>query len=420
MIQSTNGAGGCIALLLAVSTLPVTAQTRVHVVLQEGDTPAGGGGPVVLLNAPRADSSGRVGFSGVLDQGGGRPDPFLWIGSEIAWLASASQPQYGFTNVRRDVAFESRFGAPSFAVIALVAGGFHLVTEHGVILSTGAAAPGQPGYTFDNFVQVELTSSGTLLWTAEARDASNQELESLFASSLRGRILDLVLGSGQTIDGLEIDQESGLTDTFDVSPAGNHHGHLLWVNDIDPYGPVSALYVDGKIRLRSGEQAGGLPPHVVWTRFVDVVIDDRGDYAFHATIGGVFPSTRDTVLGVNGNAIVREGDTVAGVVLSAQGHPRSFALAGDERLVFTWITNSFGPEYMIYTPSWRNVSAAQVVLRAPSAVDTDGDGVADTTVTRFGSPLETTFGAGNEIYTLVELDHGSGIRRDAIIRVDHP
>ncbi len=291
-----------------------TVQTRVEgvplpvtVVLQIGDTPAGGGGAMVDgLNPPFTDGGGRVGFNGALTSG----ERFIWIDGGIVFLDSSV---VGATLTGA----ESTMGisdADGFIYSPSVDGDDSVWSHTGLVLRENVQAPDFPAGTNNTFnSRPTMSPGGAAYWIAGFDDTGG--------TSTLGRMLyttptapagdiTVVLRSDDMVDGLAIARPSGIGFDYQVSDDGTHHIHDLLM-DTGSTADDGAIYVDGALVAREG-QANGTGAN--WDNFDVVSINDAGNYLFSGDDDG--DSSKDEFLAYNGVIGVREGDVVGGIALT--------------------------------------------------------------------------------------------------------
>lgn len=377
--------------------LPVT------VVLEAGDTPAGGGGAMVdTLNAPFTDGSGRVGFNGLLSSG----ERFIWVDSGITFLDS-SVGGSTLTGAESTMGISDTGG---FIYSPSVDGNDAVWSHNGLVLRRGLQAPGFPAGTNDTFnSRPTMLPGGEAYWVAGFDDTGG--------TSTQGRVLytsptassadvSVVLRSDDMVDGLAIDRPSGIGFDYQISDDGSHHIHDLLM-DTGSTVDDGAIYVDGSLVAREGQPNGS---GANWDNFDVVSINDSGHYLFSGDDDG--PTASDELLAYDAVIAVREGDTVGGVTLSSTAAVQGASLNNAGWAAHLWSYNSGGAEVLFIACDASDLAASVVVAATGDEVDVDGDDIADATLTDFNA--SNIVGPGlwlaedGRVYANVDLDFGAG------------
>ena len=376
--------------------LPVT------VVLQEGDTPTGGGGAMVdILNAPFTDGGGRVGFNGSLTSG----ERFIWYDSGITFLDSSV---VGATLSGA----ESTMGisdAGGFIYSPSVDGDDSVWSQNGLVLRENIQAPGFPAGTNNTFnSRPTMLPGGAAYWVSGFDDTGG--------TTTQGRVLyvsptassgdvSVVLRSDDVVDGLAIDRPSGIGFDYQISDDGSHHIHGLLM-DTGSTVDDDAIYVDGSLVAREGQPNGG---GANWDNFDVVSINDSGHYLFSGDDDGATAS--DEFLAYDAVIAVREGDTLDGVTLTSTASVLAASLNNAGWAVHAW-SRSGGDEFLFAACDASDLASSVVVAATGDVVDVDGNGTGDATLTDFGA--SNVIGPGlwlaedGRVYANVSLDYGGG------------
>ena len=372
------------------------------VVLQVGDTPAGGGGAMVDgLNPPFTDGGGRPGFNGALTSG----ERFIWIDG-IVFLDSSV---VGSTLTGG----ESTMGisdADGFIYSPSVDGDDSVWSHNGLVLRENVQAPDFPAGTNNTFnSRPTMLPGGAAYWISGFDDTGG--------TSTQGRMLytsptasagdvTVVLRSDDMVGGLAIARPSGVGFDYQISDNGMHHIHDLLM-DTGSTADDGAIYVDGALVAREGQPNG---TGANWDNFDVVSIDDSGHYLFSGDDDG--DPSKDEFLAYDGTIGVREGDTVGGVVLTSTAAVLGASLNNTGQAVHAWSRASATDDFLFAACDASDLAASVLVAATGDEVDVDGDGAGDATLTDLG--ISTVAGPGlwlaedGQVYARVDLDFGGG------------
>ena len=397
------------AILQARPTIADGPFPIVTVILQQGDTPANGGGLTVnQVNSPATNGNGKVGFSGTLENGGNDTE-FLWYDSGLTWLSTSLisdvlslEPIIGISNNGNYV----------FSPL-LENNTDSLWTDDGLLLMEGDPAPGVPGYTVINLSRPTMQSNGKVNWFATIMSGTSQLDVIYHASDVSTPIIAPILQGGDVISGFTIANE-GLNNNYFVSDNGNHF--ITLIQTTEPITQDEYVYVDGVLLLREGDPASASDN---WSHFDLFQVNNSGNYVVSGDTDGQAGS--DEFIAYNGLIQVREGDTVGGVTLVSSAEVRQLSLNNLGQVAFTWSILG-GQEILFFACDPLDMANATAVLRTNDLVDTNGDGSADATITDFNtSSASQSFmlAENGHIYIEVDLDYGNG-PLEAIIQYTLP
>lgn len=377
--------------------LPVT------VVLQVGDTPAGGGGEMVdTLNAPFTDSGGRVGFNGALTSG----ERFIWIDSGIAFLDS-SVVGSTLTGAEGTMGISD---ADGFIYSPSVDGDDSVWSHNGLVLRENVQAPGFPAGITNTFnSRPTMLPGGAAYWISGFDDVGGGSTQGrmLYVSpTAAGGDVSVVLRSDDLVGGLAIDRPSGIGFDYQISDNGSHHIHDLLM-DTGSTADDGAIYVDGSLVAREGSPNGA---GANWDNFDAVSINDSGNYLFSGDDDGA--TTSDEFLAYDGVIGLREGDTVGGIALTSTASVLGASLNNAGWAVHAWSRSSGADEFLFAACDASDLASSVVVAATGDEVDVDDDGMGDATLTDFG--VTTVTGPGlwlaedGRVFAEVDLDFGGG------------
>ena len=411
---------GALLLALILATLTATpvgaAVVDATLVAQEGDVPPGGDGdPVSSLNAPFSTGSGAVGFTGALDTGGAT-DHFVWVDTGVVWRNS-DEVGFDLTGAEGTMGISNAGG---FIYSPSVSGDDGVWTHNGLLAVEGEAAPGYPDPATTTFhSRPTMVSNGTAYWIAGiALDGGGgTDGRALYSDSdAAPGGASVVLSFGDVIDGLPIQDGSGVDFDYQLSDNGHHiHVLLLETGDVLDDGHV---YVDGATVAQENLPTGTATDN--WDNFDNVSINDSGDYLFSGDTDG--DSGSDEFIAYNGSIVVREGDTLDGVSLATSASLQALSINNLGHAAFTW--NYSDGETLFFACQASDIPGTAVaVLSLGDEVDFDGDGSGEATVTDLNASGVVGPGLSlaedGRLHVEVDLDYGDG-DLEAILALDLP
>ena len=255
-----------------------------------------------------------------------------------------------------------------------------------------------PGKQWNNLDRPGITGGGANYWRGGIID------QATFANEGNGLfLLGLpLIKTGDVIPGfpgpLDI---PGVNVNFRFSSSGQHYITLVDVVSPGDTADDGWMVLDGQaIPTFSGligedeqipVQNGGLP-NERWDNFKNFGITNQGDYAMTGDSEGI-GSANDAFLVWNGKIILREGDTVDGVVLGNTQESLDVNDQGDIAMVWQTTTG----EVLLFN--------TKALLKTGDAVDLDGDGVIEptSTISNFtGSSVAV--GEDRKVYFIADVD----------------
>jgi hypothetical protein len=201
---------------------------------------------------------------------------------------------------------------------------------------------------------------------------------------------------------------------YDVAGDDSHRVHVVELEGDGGGGDTPAVLLDDEIALRGGD-AG--EPGEEWTLFRSVTVNAAG----HWLVGGETSaaSERDVVLAHDGQIVLREGDTVAGVRLAPQAALVAIDLDDRGRVVHLWSTGGFGRQYVLFSCTVELIRESQVVLRARQPLyDPTRETITAFQGTGHGSAVR--LGGGDLLYVWVTLSKLDGTSRQAVVATRLP
>ena len=263
-----------------------------------------------------------------------------------------------------------------------------------------------PGKVFRFNSRPNVIANGDAVWIGGVNDVSGTtEGNAVF----RGAGHTRVVGENDVLPGMPFAVGTGSAVDFDFrfSPDGNHH--ILTVN-LASGSSLNDTYVDfdGGPLFIGGSIVGEdelLPtalqvaPDEDWDNFDFFGVMDDGTYFFTGDTNG--PTTTDEFIVLDGEMILREGDTVGGLVLSGSMEGGYLSARGD-----------WGVIWDVDDPIDGNVEAllfnGRLIMKENDTIvtDLDGDGIPETgIISSFTGLSSMTVGIDRACYFTCDLDY---------------
>ncbi|MEM1204206.1 MAG: lamin tail domain-containing protein [Acidobacteriota bacterium] len=381
------------------------------VVLQDGDTPAGGGGAAVdLLNPPMTSGTGAVGFVGAV-----AGDRFVWFDTGIAFLASDVM-----SNILSGGEAVMGVGdAAQFIYSPSIDGDDGVWTQAGLLAVENTAAPDQPAPTQSTFhSRPTMIPTGQAHWVAglDPTGGTTSNARVLYTSTDgTPATITSVLQSGDMVDGLAISSgSSGILFDYWFSDDGAHHIHELDMAS-GSTADDNAIYFDGSLIARESLPNGSGDN---WDNFDLMAVNTSGDHVFSGDTDGDTGS--DEFIAYNGAIALREGDMVGGVALPSGVAVRALGLNDAGQAVHAWGSTGFGESVFFACDAGDLAGTSTLVLSTGDGIDTDGDMAADATVTDLNTFANSVdLAEDGRLFLEVELDFGGG-EVEVILELDLP
>lgn len=399
---------GCTAVGATTSVArPARAQGPIRLVVQAGETPPGAPAPVSTLGPPFINGTGKVGFTGSLEDG----DRFVWYGDGIRWRNRSGS---GLSGAETWMGTSDGAG---FIYSPAVNGRDAVYTHGGALLMEGDRAPGRPGGTAITFnSRPSMLPGGRVYWVAginETGGTTTQKRVLYTSVDANPAAIEPLLVGGDRVGGLVVADQGVLFD-YRFSDDGAHHIHELDV--IAPSTSDGALMVNGQIVAREGFRV----PHrreELWSTFDQLDINNAGNYVFSGDTNG--DPAKDEFVAYNGAIAVHESQTVAAVTLEPGATANAVHINNLGQVVMMW---DVGDVETVFLSCEAEAIArtASIVLTTGRGLDFNGDGTTDAVVTDFnasaGTPHEA-FSDDGRLYLEVDLDYGDGNTVEAIIEL---
>jgi hypothetical protein len=382
----------------AISAQPVD----VELIAQVGQTtPQSGGDPISSLNSPFTTGTGQVGFTGAVARASGT-DNFVWFDTGIVWFNSSAAPGNVITGAEGTMGTGD---AGEFVYSPSVDGEDSVWTQDGLLLRADDPAPGAPGQFSSFNSRPQMLPDGTAVWVGGLTNAIGgaTQARALFrAADTATPVITIVLQSGDMVGGFPIDFPSGVAFDYQFSDDGAHHIQTLLL-DTGSTTNDDVVYVDGSVVARELSPVPGGLPGENWDNFDNVSINSAGDYLFSGDTDGA--TGTDEFLAHGGAIVLREGDVVDGVTLTAAAAVQAAAINDLGQAVFIWSVAG-GAEHLFFAADASNPAAAVRLLSTGDLVDVDDDTIADFEVDDFNA--STAIGPGLDLaengFVYVEVD----------------
>ena len=391
----------------AVEAAVVPAQ----LVAQAGDMPPGAPVPIASTRPPFVLADGSVAFVGLLTDG----DSYVFIDNQVVWLGS-NELMSVLTGT------ESSMGAAlggSFVYGPDVDGNDAIWTHNGLLALEGQAAPGYPDGTVTTLlIRPSMALTGAAYWLAGINTTGGgfTEQRVLYRSltALPGDI-QVIMASGDMIDGLAIGAPIGIDSVYDVSPDESHRIHELFM-DTGSSTNDGHIMVDGSL-LHQESTPNGSGDN--WDNFDLVAINNQGLYVMSGDTTG--PTGSDEFIAVDGVIALREGDVVGGITLTSSAQVRALSVNSAGRIIHAWSYGGLSAETVFFGCDPTDLAGSSVALLTTGVdeLDLTGNGFGDGLVV----DLEATNAVHDEaltddgvVYLEVEIDAGMG-PVEAMVRV---
>jgi len=390
-----------------------------------GPAPGGDGTTISSLNAPFVNGLGEVGFTGTLAS----DDRFVWLGAGIVWLNSDALPGSVLTGSESTMGISNLGG---FIYSCSDDGEDSVWTQHGLLLRETEPIPGET-FVWSSFnSRPRMTCDGPAFWVTGLSATSGG---GTYGRGLM-RCLDpalpdsaeLLIGTGDAIEKEDAFYEIGTIGigfAYDVSGDAERLALILKMAGL----PTSAddfIWLDGDLRERQGDPTSpgsGLR----WDQFRGVGVNDAGRLIFFGPAEPDDPKIPDIeYLALDGEIVVREGDSIGGVDLVDGFAIRWAAIDDLDRIVHVWEGSGFPPSagaafLTSITPEGLEHVA---IVEIGDELDFDGDGTADGTIVDFevSSVVGPAIGLPDQpwVYLPVEIASADGAEYEAIVRFPLP
>lgn len=390
---------------------------RGSVIAQEGDMPDALAAPVSSLNAPFTNGLGVVGFVGQASDGMNINETFIWRDLDVQFVSSSVNSQILSGG-------ESTMGigdAGAFIYSPSVDGDDSLWTHNGLLHVENTQAPGFPVGTNTTFhSRPTMSPSGTSFWVSGFNENGGTSTEGriIFASpDSAPENTFVVLRSDDVIEGLAIKRPNGVDFDYAFSDDAEHLIAVL-LFDTGSTQDDGAVFVDNVLVAREA-QLNGTGDN--WDNFDRVSINNTGTFVFSGDTNG--STSSDEFIAVNSTIVIREGDTIGGVLLTSSATVQSLSINNLNQLVHLWSVSG-GSEVLFFSCQAETAGTTSVaVLTTGDALDLNGDGLADATV----SSINTNGALGpalslaenGVIYVELDIDYGDG-DVEAIVELSMP
>ena len=390
-----------------------------------GPAPGGDGTTISGLNAPFVNGLGEVGFTGTLASG----DRFVWLGDGIVWLNSDALPGSVLTGNESTMGISNLGG---FIYSCSDDGEDSVWTQEGLLLRETEPIPGET-FIWSSFnSRPRMTCDGVAFWVTGLAATSGG---GTYGRGLM-RCLDpadptsaeLLIGTGDAVeDGDEFYEIGtiGIGFAYDVSGDAERMALILKMAGL-PTAADDFIWLDGDLRERQGDPTSP-GSGLAWDQFRGVGVNDAGRLIFFGPAEPDDPKIPDIeYLALDGEIVVREGDSIAGLELADGFAIRWAAIDDADRIVHVWEASGFPPPagaafLTSITPDGLEHVA---IVEIGDELDFDGDGAADGTIVDFevSAVVGPAIGLPDQpwVYLPVEIDPGDGASFEAIVRLSLP
>lgn len=403
---------GALAAALSASILvaPAFAVQKVNVLQRLNATALGSGGdPITSLNAPFVNDAGRVGFMCVIT----RP-----AGTELAaWYDGGIAASFGPT-ISTGVESSSGFSVGGNYFFSSAASGADAVIDNGgVILADGMATPGFAGQ-FNSFnSRPHMSSDGIQTWIAGlSATAGGATTRRVLYRRASGGAINVQFTGGDPIGGIATDAQ-GISFEHDFSNRANHWSQIFTLTGV-PTTSDSVLAVDTNVIGREGSAIPNGLAGENWGTFRTPSVNENGNTLFAALTSA--STNQNDVLCYNNRIVLRETDVVDGV--SLQNLPSNDTAIADTELA-AWSFGTTDATRRIFISRANCPIGGRLLVGPGTLLDSDGDAVADFTVSRIRTSIGHDFTIANDGTVYVRLDIipiGGGATIECIVGLPLP
>jgi len=411
-LRSAAIAALCIGLTAGSAAFAATVPATM--VLLEGDSPPGADGQTVTsVNAPFTDSLGNIGFTGGLTTDLGGTDNFVWYDGSVIWRNSDAPESLSGAEGTMGVS-----DTAGFIYSPAIDGDDGVYRHNGLLAVEGEPAPDfAPPAATTFHSRPTMTPDGTAYWIAgiDPTGGGSSAGRALYMSTgaMPGTITK-VIGFGDIVDGLPIDDGSGVDFDYSISDNGNHaHFLLLETGDTNTDGH---MYVNGTTVAQEASPSGDGDN---WDNFDGMSINNDGDYIFSGDTDG--DSGSDEFIAHNASIVLREGDTVGGVTLTSFATVSALSLNNLGQSAFIWSYS--GAETLFFACDASDpVGTGVALLTTGDELDLTGNGIGDGFVEDFNASgvVGPGLSLGENGSISVEIDFDNGAELEAVVSLALP
>lgn len=377
---------------LSVAASAAVAQVQVNVVALQGQSLTGADGALVsALNNPSVNGLGQVGFTGTLNTGTSTTN-FVFVNDKVKHRNDAvpgltgAESQMGISN-GGDFNFSPSLNSNDA-----------VYTSSGVLLKETDPAPGLPGMNSVFNSRPYMVADGTAYWIGGVGPATATTQRVMFKATPAGGgtfTITPALAGGATI-GADTITATGIEFPYTVSDNGAHT--INRVTFSSGAANDAAVVVDGAIVAREGSiPSGGT---AAWQAFKSVDVNNAGDHLVY----GDDSSTVDDILVYNGVVAVRQGQVLGGETLGSTIDGAAINNLGD--VVQLWDLPGTGNEGLFFGKA-SDLGSSALLLKVGNTIDTNGDTIADYTLTDFNASSTVSnpmdFGDNGVVYLDVDI-----------------
>lgn len=375
----------------------------VSVVARVGDV-LSGGATISSLGSPFTNSLGQVGFQlGTTGPTARR----IWIGNGPVF-DSTSNPLLG-TGAEDTMGISDAGGWIYSPALTSAGAPDAVVTNNGVLLAGGDAAPGEPG-RFNTFnSRPRMVANGSAFWMAgssvTAGGSSSNRAFLRNTNPANPAATTLLYKGGDTIAGLTL---STLTSnfTFDASDNANNTIHEV---GLALGGAVTTANDTGILRngstwvMREGDVAAGGNGTEVHQNFGGMGINNAGNFVVAGDTNNA-NTAQDHYIAYNGTIELKEGQSIGSYLLN--GPVDAISINNNNLVAFLW--DSGPAKEGLFVGTAGNLINSSLLLQTGDLVDIDGDTIADFVLQDFNAAASIAPGLdlsdnGNTVFVNVDL-----------------
>ncbi len=353
---------------------------RGEVILSVGDTPSWADGQAVDgIETPFTATDGTLGFVGGLT--GGTQDARTFVFAVGGPVFFSNEATGGYTLSGRETSMgltcDGKFLYSPRVTRANGVSGDGLWSNAGLLLAEPDAAPGAPGKYLAFTSGPAMLANGEYSFMAGFSNTPGGTTtdRALYKGNLNTGVFTLMYKTGDLVDGRVLRFATpNVSFRYDFSDNGENVIHIVGV---DAGAGTNAVMANGHLVAVQGEALAS-DPNEGWQNFTGVGVNDSGQQMIFGDF--ITDIATDAFITVNGNIIVREGDTIAGTALTTPASVRSASINNLGRVGAIWQIGSTANRALFIGDAADFRGTAIKIVQTGDLLDIDGDGVGDRVV----------------------------------------
>ncbi len=354
---------------------------RGEIVLSVGDSPAWAGGQTVeSMDTPFTATDGTVGFNGGLTGGTQGSRVFIFFNNGPTFFSNEASGGYTLSGREGSmgVACDGRFVySPSLTRPGSTGSSDSLWSSAGYLLAEPDPAPGAPGKFIKFTSRPLMLGRGDFSFVAGFSNTAGGTTtdRALYKGNVNGGTFTLLYKTGDTFDGRVLRFATPtMSFNYDFSDSGEN---VIQIVGIDSGAGTNAVLANGHLVAVQGEALAS-DPNEGWQNFTGVGVNDSGQQMIFGDF--ITDIATDAFITVNGNIIVREGDTIAGTTLTTPASVRTASINNLGKIAAIWQIGASTNRALFIGDATDFRGTAIKIVQTGDLLDIDGDGVGDRVV----------------------------------------